>query len=139
MTATTLLSQHTPASAEVAAALDGNPDTFWTAPAGSHHSTLEVSFSKPVTFNRARHDGVAQRRPAHPEVLHRRLGPELRGRRIAAGEAIGHKKIDIFPPLLPPASGSIFCPALTVRPSANSNYITRSKSEILSNRMQLCS
>src|SRR6202167_5803503 len=45
--------QHAPVSAEVSASLDGNPDTFWTAPAGSHHSTLEVSFPAPITFNRA--------------------------------------------------------------------------------------
>ncbi len=30
---------HATATSEVSAALDGNPDTFWTAPAGSHHST----------------------------------------------------------------------------------------------------
>ena len=37
------------------AALDGDPDTFWSAPAGSHHSVLEVNFEKPVTFDHIRY------------------------------------------------------------------------------------
>ena len=40
-------------TSDVVAALDGDPDTFWSAPAGSHHAVLEVHFDKPVTFNRA--------------------------------------------------------------------------------------
>src|SRR5262249_48123999 len=35
------------------AALDGDPDTFWSAPNGVHHGTLEVAFSQPVTFDHA--------------------------------------------------------------------------------------
>ena len=35
------------------AALDGNPDTFWSAPAGSRHAEIEVDFDKPVTFDHA--------------------------------------------------------------------------------------
>src|SRR5216683_1065783 len=33
------------------AALDGDPDTFWSAPTGSHHAILEADFPKPVTFD----------------------------------------------------------------------------------------
>ncbi|MGB9420330.1 MAG: alpha-L-fucosidase [Candidatus Acidiferrum sp.] len=32
-------------------ALDGNLDTFWSAPEGSHHAIIEVNFDKPVTFD----------------------------------------------------------------------------------------
>src|ERR1700728_2881043 len=44
--------QHLPTNAEAAAALDGNPDTFWSAPPGSHHAVLEVDFAKPVSMDR---------------------------------------------------------------------------------------
>lgn len=87
---------HMPASADVAAALDGNPDTFWSAPAGSHHSTLEVSFAKPITFNRALtmewlNDGQRVQKYAI-EVW---TGSGWKA--VAGAQAIGHKKIDIFP------------------------------------------
>src|SRR5579871_5006041 len=38
---------------DTSAALDGDPDTFWSAPPGSHHGTLEVDFDHPVTFDHA--------------------------------------------------------------------------------------
>jgi alpha-L-fucosidase len=87
---------HEPASAEVSAALDGNPNTFWSAPAGSHHSTLEVAFSKPITFDRAvtmewLNDG--QRVQKYSIDAWNGTGWKA----VAAGEAIGHKKIDVFP------------------------------------------
>ena len=89
---------HTPASAEVSAALDGNPDTFWNAPAGSHHSTLEVSFPKPVIFNRTLtmewlNDG--QRIQKYSIDVWTGEGWKA----VAGAEAIGHKKIDQFPPV----------------------------------------
>ena len=88
--------QHTPASAEVSAALDGSPDTFWNAPAGSHHSTLEVSFPKPVIFNRTLtmewlNDG--QRIQKYSIDVWTGKGWKA----VAGAEAIGHKKIDQFP------------------------------------------
>ena len=87
---------HAPASAEVAAALDGDPDTFWSAPAGSHHATLEVSFSKPITFNRTvtmewLNDG--QRIQKYSVDVWTGAG----WRTVASADAIGHKKIDTFP------------------------------------------
>ncbi len=86
---------HTPASADVAAALDGNLDTFWSAPEGSHHSTLEVNFSKPITFNRALtmewlNDG--QRVQRYSIDVWSGGG----WKSVASAQAIGHKKIDIF-------------------------------------------
>ncbi len=89
---------HSPASAEVSAALDGNTDTFWTAPAGSHHSTLEVGFSTPVTFNRTitmewLNDGQ------HIQKYSIDVWTGTAWKTVVVAEAIGHKKIDIFPPV----------------------------------------
>jgi alpha-L-fucosidase len=88
---------HAPASVEVAAALDGNPDTFWSAPAGSHHAVLEVNFDKPITFDHALtmewlNDGQ------HVEKYAIEVWSETdkKWKVIVSGEAIGHKKIDAF-------------------------------------------
>ena len=87
---------HTPTPAEAAAALDGNPDTFWSAPAGSHHATLEVNFPAPVTFNRAvtmewLNDGQRVQKYSID------IWTGAAWKSIASAQAIGHKKIDIFP------------------------------------------
>ena len=78
------------------AATDNDPDTFWSAPAGSHHAMLEVSFAHAITFDRALtmewlNDGQHVQKYAI-EVYHHNGW-----RKIAEGQAIGHKKIDIFP------------------------------------------
>jgi len=80
------------------AALDGDAATFWSAPAGSHSAVIEVSFPQPVTFDRALtmewlNDGQHVQKYAI-EVME---GPEWK--RVAEGQAIGHKKIDIFAPV----------------------------------------
>ena len=87
---------HLPASPEVNAALDGNEDTFWSMPPGSHHATFEVGFPKPVTFNRALtmewlKDG--QRVQKYSIDFWSGNGWKT----VARAEAIGHKKIDRFP------------------------------------------
>jgi len=86
---------HTPALAEVAAALDGNPDTFWSALAGSHHATLEVSFAKPVTFNRSlTMEWLNNGQRVEKYSIDVWTGSQWKT--VSAAEAIGHKKIDIF-------------------------------------------
>jgi len=87
---------HAPVSPELSAALDGNPDTFWSAPAGSHHSTLEVSFPVPITFNRALtlewlNDGQRIQKYSID------IWTGSAWKTVAQAQAIGHKKIDIFP------------------------------------------
>jgi alpha-L-fucosidase len=77
-------------------AIDDDPETFWSAPAGSHHATIEVTFAQPVTFDRAMtmewlNDGQRVQKYAI-EVLE-----GTQWKRVAEGQAIGHKKIDIFP------------------------------------------
>jgi len=96
--ANNLVLQHAPADDDPLQALDGDPDTFWSAPPGSHHATLEVSFDHPVTFDHALtmewlNDGQHIEKYAIEvwrEAKHK-WGP------IAQGQAIGHKKIDAFP------------------------------------------
>jgi alpha-L-fucosidase len=90
--------EHSATSAEQAAALDGDPDTFWSAPQGSHHATLEVNFPKPVTFNRALtmewlNDGQ------HIQKYAIEIWDGHSWKKIAEAEAIGHKKIDTFAPV----------------------------------------
>ena len=89
---------HAPASPEVSAALDGNPDTFWTAPAGSRHSSLEVNFPKPITFNRAltmEWLNAGQRIQKYSIDV----WTGTAWKTVAAAQAIGHKKIDVLPPV----------------------------------------
>jgi alpha-L-fucosidase len=89
---------HAPAAADVVAALDNDPETFWSAPAGSHHSTLEVNFAKPVTFDHALtmewlNDGQKVQKYAIE------VWSEGKWKRVAEAQAIGHKKIDSFEPV----------------------------------------
>jgi alpha-L-fucosidase len=88
--------QHAPASTDVSAALDGNPDTFWSAPAGSSHATLEVNFAKPVTFNRA----LIMERLNEGQRIEKYSIDVWSGsgwKTVASAHAIGHEKIDSFP------------------------------------------
>ena len=80
------------------AALDGDPDTFWSAPTGSHHAVLEADFVKPLTFDHALimewlNDGQ------HVENFRIEVWDGKKWNAVIAGEAIGHKRIDHFPPV----------------------------------------
>ena len=92
------LRKHHAGVAEFEAALDGDPDTFWSAHEGSHHADLEVEFDKPVTFDHALtmewlNDGQHVQKYAI-EVWSE---SEKQWKVIAEGQAIGHTKIDQFP------------------------------------------
>jgi len=92
--------QHQPTSSETAAAVDGDPDTFWSAPSGSHHAELEVDFATPVTFNHVvtmewLNNGQHVEKYAI-EVWDTKAEKWVR---VAEGQAIGHKKIDAFAPV----------------------------------------
>ena len=85
-------------TAEQTAALDNDPDTFWSAPIGSHHATLEVNFPKPVTFNRSLimewlNDGQ------HVQKYAIEAWDGKAWKHVAGAEAIGHKKVDTFVPV----------------------------------------
>jgi alpha-L-fucosidase len=94
-----LVKQHSPTTREeVERALDNNPDTFWSAPTGSHSSTLEVSFTKPITFDHALtmewlNDGQ------HVQQYAIEVWDGKGWRAVTKGYAIGHKKIDQFAPV----------------------------------------
>jgi alpha-L-fucosidase len=79
-------------------ALDGNPDTFWSAPAGSHHSMLEVSFPQPVTFDSSL---TTEWLIDGQKVRHFRIEAwdGKNWKTATEGHAIGHKKIDHFSPV----------------------------------------
>ena len=90
-----LAREHVASDANTEAALDGNPDTFWSAAEGSRHATLEVDFAKPVTINHALamewlNDGQCVQKYAIEVWTHGAWVP------IAEAEAIGHMKIDRF-------------------------------------------
>jgi alpha-L-fucosidase len=90
--------KHAPASPEVSAALDNDPDTFWSAPPGSHHAVLDVDFDRPVTFDHTitmEWLNVGQ----HVEKYAIEVWDEAgrKWKEIARGQAIGHEKIDAFP------------------------------------------
>jgi len=90
--------EHAATTPELAAALDGDPETFWSAPAGSHHATLEVNFAKPITFNRALtmewlNDGQ------HVQKYTIEIWDGHAWKAVASAEAIGHEKIDGFAPV----------------------------------------
>ncbi|MGC2272155.1 MAG: discoidin domain-containing protein, partial [Candidatus Sulfotelmatobacter sp.] len=80
------------------AAFDGDPDTFWSAPLGSHHAILEADLRKPVTFDHALtmewlNDGQ------HIERYQIETWSNGKWKQIVQGYAIGHKRIDSFPPV----------------------------------------
>ncbi len=88
-----LMTRHTRGTAE--AALDGDPDTFWSAPEGSHSAAIEASFPQPVSFNRSMvmewlNDGQ------HVERFRIEALVGGKWKTLVDGEAIGHKRIDAF-------------------------------------------
>jgi alpha-L-fucosidase len=96
--ANNLALKHRATDAETEAALDGNPDTFWSAPEGSNHATLEVDFDRPITFDHALtmewlNDGQHVEKYAI-ETMDSKTG---KWTRVAGGQALGHEKIDRFP------------------------------------------
>jgi alpha-L-fucosidase len=96
--AANLAVRHQPTTPAIAAALDGDLATFWSAPTGSHHAEIEVSFAKPVTFDHALtmewlNDGQHVEKYAI-EIWREK---EQKWQAIAQAEAIGHTKIDSFP------------------------------------------
>jgi alpha-L-fucosidase len=89
---------HAPTGDTREAALDGDPATFWSAPAGSHHAVLEVNFSRPVTFDGSLimewlNDGQ------HVEHFRIEVWDRQQWKGVIEGHAIGHKRIDHFAPV----------------------------------------
>jgi alpha-L-fucosidase len=91
-----LIAEYGKAAPGFQAAVDGNADTFWSAPAGSHHAVIEVSFERPLTFDAAL---TMEWLNAGQHVERYAIEVYREGNWIAVanGQAIGHKKIDHFP------------------------------------------
>jgi alpha-L-fucosidase len=84
-----------PVTLELERALDGDPDTFWTAPAGANHATIEVVFDRPIVFDRAltmEWLNAGQHIEEYAVEIYR----QGKWMAVAEGHAIGHKKIDAF-------------------------------------------
>ena len=94
--AANLVAQHVSHHTSVDLALDGDPNTFWSAPSGSHHAVLEVEFAKPVTFD---HAMVMEWLNDGQHVQHFRLEAwdGKAWKMLKEGHAIGHKRIESFP------------------------------------------
>jgi alpha-L-fucosidase len=90
-----LVKGHLKVDENVSRALDGDPDTFWSAPAGSHASVLEVQFPTPITFNRA----LTMEWLVEGQLVQQyRIEAWQNGKwkALVSSFAIGHKKIDHF-------------------------------------------
>ena len=90
--------EHIRGQGAIEAALDGDPETFWSAPAGSHHAVLEANFAKPLTFDHALvmewlNDGQ------HVEQFRIEAWTGKDWSSLVEGNAIGHKRIDRFGPV----------------------------------------
>ncbi len=93
-----LTARHAPTAPELELALDGNPDTFWSAPAGSHHAVIEVDLGRPITFDRVltmEWLNAGQ----HVEKYAIEVYKDGKWVEVAKGQAIGHKRLDHFAPV----------------------------------------
>ena len=90
--------EHIRGQGAIEAALDGDPETFWSAPTGSHHAVLEAHFAKPIIFD---HALVMEWLSDGQHVEHFRIeawtGKDWSS--LVEGNAIGHKRIDHFGPV----------------------------------------
>jgi len=88
------------ATTDTAAAFDGNANTYWQAAAPSSGDgtppILTVEFTQPTTFDRV---VTMERLNDGQHITAYRIEVEERGqwREVAHAQAVGHKKIDIFP------------------------------------------
>ncbi len=80
---------------EFAAAADGNPDTFWSAPANSRSAAIELNFAAPITFDRSL---VMEWLADGQEIEKYSIEAFVDGKWMAlhTGTSVGHKKIDKF-------------------------------------------
>jgi len=90
--------KHVRTTSDTAKALDGDPATFWSAPVNSHHAELDVNFSEPITFD---HSLLMERlnNGQHIQSFRIEVWDGQRWRIVLAGNSIGHKRIDSFPPV----------------------------------------
>jgi alpha-L-fucosidase len=80
-------------------AADGDPDTVWFAPERVMPVVVDLRFSSPMTFDRAvTMEWLAEGQRVARYLIQAQVGEEWRT--VAGGTTIGHKKIDLFEPVL---------------------------------------
>jgi alpha-L-fucosidase len=86
------------ADREFERALDGDPDSFWSSPADARNADAEVDFERPITFDHAvTMEWLNDGQHVEKYAIEAWSESDKAWKRIAEGEAIGHKKIDAFP------------------------------------------
>lgn len=91
---------HVSAESDTQAAIDGDSDTFWSAPAGSHQTAIELRFDHPVTFDHTvTMEWLNDGQHVQKYAIEIWSEPDRKWKAIAQGQAIGHEKIDTFPPV----------------------------------------
>jgi alpha-L-fucosidase len=95
---TSLTRKHLATDENTSRGLDGDPNTFWSAPEGSHAATLEVRLPAPTIFDHALtmewlNDGQ------HIQQYSIDAWQNGHWKTLISSFAIGHKKIDHFPPI----------------------------------------
>lgn len=91
--------QHAPVNANAGRALDGDESTYWLVPANGIVPTLTVTFPMPVRFDRVLTMERLNDGQHVEEYSIEYLGDSGGWKQIVHAYAIGHKKIDIFPPV----------------------------------------
>jgi alpha-L-fucosidase len=79
-------------------ALDSDPDTVWSPAEGSHVATIDLAFSHPIHFDRAlTMEWLVDGQKIMKYAIEVKDGAKWKT--VHSGTTIGHKKIDIFPPV----------------------------------------
>jgi alpha-L-fucosidase len=93
-----LVSQKHVRNALTEAAFDGDPDTFWSAPAGSDHAVLELNFQSPVTFDQSL---IMEWLNEGQHIEHFRIEAwdGAHWKPVVEGHDVGHKRIHSFAPV----------------------------------------
>jgi alpha-L-fucosidase len=89
------LARRAKVAASYAAAIDGDKDTFWSAPADARSATIELSFDGPVTIDRAM---TMEWLGDGQQIEQYSIEAFTNGKwtTLRSGTSIGHKKIDKF-------------------------------------------
>jgi alpha-L-fucosidase len=90
------LAAHATNASAYYAALDGDPDTVWSPPEGSHATVIDLVFNHPVVFDRA----LTMEWLVDGQKVQKYAIQVMNGgmwKTVYSGTTIGHKKIDLFP------------------------------------------
>jgi alpha-L-fucosidase len=89
------LARRAKVAASYAAVIDGDADTFWTAPADARSATIELSFDAPITIDRAMTmEWLGDGQQVEQYSIEAFTGGKWTT--LHSGTSIGHKKIDKF-------------------------------------------